>query len=167
MTETEHYTKVHNFLYEGLHLPPVPLQVFAFIFTIASNGDNKSIWGTKFLACGTHLSTRSIKQAIKCLTGIGLLKLGEEKPNGAHSYMLNVGNCQTTTQAKTSLMNNVHQCTWYTREQHAPERCTRCTYGGEFRSPHINKEVFKISTGNGHRINKSEPSVNFKGSDTL
>lgn len=175
MKETEYYTKVHGFLYDDLHLPEVPLQVFAMIFTIFISADNgKPVWGAPFLAKGTHLSTRSIKQALKCLVGIGVLKKAGIAEHGRFTFVPNIQKCETTTQARRQLVNAVHRCTMFTGgADGSPDRCTRCTYGGEYRSPQINKEnntkTFK-TRNYATRIVKSndrEPSKEFEGSDTL
>jgi len=165
MKETETYTKVHDFLYEDLHLPEVPMRVFAFIFSITSSGGSENIWGIPFIAAKTHLSTRSVKQAIKCLTGIGILRKDGVAAGGAFRYIPAVGNAQTTSQAKYLLVHAVHRCASFTSEPDSPKRCTACTYGGAYRAPqikHRNSEKY----GTTRHVN-SEPPKDFRGSDTL
>lgn len=175
MKETEYYTKVHAFLYEDLQLPEVPLKVFAMIFTIhISPNSGKPVWGVPFLAKGTHLSTRSVKQALKCLVGIGALKRAGIADHGRFTFVPNIGKCDTTTQARQQLVNAVHRCAMFTGgECGSPDRCRRCTYGGEYRAPQIIKDnsAKTIKTRKyASRIVKSndrEPSREFEGSDTL
>lgn len=170
MTETEHYSKVHNFLYEDLHLPDVPLQIFAYLFSVFISGDT-AVWGTAFLAKGTHLSTRSVKQGIKCLVGIGAIRKIGVANGGSNMYVPNIGECETTTQAKCQLMHAIHQCTLFTGEPDSPDRCTRCTYGGAYHSPQLKEENIKIKSKNygtrNFQSSKREPPQEFTGSDTL
>lgn len=171
MIETEHYTKVHNFLYDSLHLPEVPLQVFAYLFSIFISGDT-AIWGTAFLAKGTHLSTRSVKQAVKCLVGIGAIRKTGVASKGSNMFVPNIGKCETTTQAKEQLVNAIHQCSVFTTgAPDSPDRCTRCTYGGAYRSPQLKEDNIIIKTINygtrNFQSSEREPAQEFTGSDTL
>lgn len=176
MKETETYTKVHDFLYEDLHLPEVPMRVFAFIFSITSSGGSENIWGIPFIAAKTHLSTRSVKQAIKCLTGIGILRKDGVAAGGAFRYIPAVGNAQTTSQAKDLLVHAVRRCISFTGEPNSPKRCTACTYGGAYRAPqikhrNINNNIPMKEKNSQHygkdRHDRCEPPKDFRGSDTL
>lgn len=168
MKETEYYFKVHNFLYDDLHLPDVPMRVFAFIFTMAVSCENKPLWGIKYLSSKTHLCQRSIKQALKCLVNIGLLRKGDVLEDGSQTYTLAIKDCGTTTEAKDQLVNSVHQCTAFTGAHHSTNRCTTCTYGGAYHAPKVYKRIMNnnIKRYGNRRIDR-EPSSRFNGSDTL
>ena len=71
------------------------MRVFAFIFTMAVSCENKPLWGIKYLSSKTHLCQRSIKQALKCLVNIGLLRKGDVLEDGSQTYTLAIKDCGT------------------------------------------------------------------------
>ena len=174
MKETERYIKVHSFLHKDLHLPEVMLKVFSLIFTLFTSEQKVTTWGTKYIAENTGLSIRSVKQALKCLLGAGLIVVDGLGPRGAHRYVPNISDCQTTSDARNQLMNRIHRCTSYTGEHGASSRCARCTFGGAYHALPIIKEkyVTKIQSKNAKsnnliRRDTGEAKTGFKGSDTL
>lgn len=145
MEETESYIKVHGFLKEDLHLPDMMVRVFSVILTSWIRGTN--IRGQSYLARMSNVSSREIKQIMKCLTGIQIVQKLEVLPNGMTTYGLPIGNdCATTTEVKERLVHQIHRCTAFTGAQDAPDRCIRCTFGGAYGAPqntNINKDKNK------------------------
>lgn len=136
MEETENYIKVHNFLREDLHLSDMMVRVFSVILTSWIRGIN--IKGQSYLARKCGVSSREIKQIMKCLTGIQIVEKIEILPNGTTTYGLPISNdCATTTEVKERLVHQIHQCTAFTGAQSAPDRCVRCTFGGAYGAPQI------------------------------
>lgn len=136
MEETENYIKVHSFLREDLHLSDMMVRVFSVILTFWIRGTNIS--GQSYLARICGVSSREIKQIMKCLIGIQLVQKLEILPNGMTTYGLSISNdCATTTEVKERLVHQIHQCTAYTGAQNSPDRCIRCTFGGARRAPQI------------------------------
>lgn len=169
MKETEYYIKVHDFLYDDLNLPEVPMRVFAFMFTMAISNVGRSLWGVKFIAARTHLCQRSVKQALKCLINIGLLVKIGAKDDGSFVYAVPIGECESTSQAKMQLVHAAHRCTAFISAYHSPKRCTSCTYGGAYNAPQnkFKEEITAKKKNYGNRENNREPSECFRGSDTL
>ncbi len=171
MRETETYVKVHDFLIDQLKLPDIPKIVFAVIFTATSSDADKALYGCSFIAKRAHICIRSVKQGLRCLLGIGIIKKIGVTQGGANKYVSIAEDCETTTEAKEKLVNAIHQCTLFTGARDAPERCIRCTYGGAYRARQIIQEDNKIKTTNyatrNFRQNNREPAQEFEGSDTL
>ena len=171
MRETETYVKVHDFLIDQLKLPDIPKIVFAVIFTATSSDADKALYGCSFIAKRAHICIRSVKQGLRCLLGIGIIKKIGVTQGGANKYVSIAEDCETTTEAKEKLVNAIHQCTLFTGARDAPERCIRCTYGGAYRSRKLLQEDKKIKTKNyatrNFRQNNREPAQEFTGSDTL
>lgn len=175
MKETETYTKLYDFLFEELDLPDVTIRVLAVIIGATISGQQEGIWGATFIAKKAHTSIRSVKQAIKCLKGIGAIIATDQTPGGAIKYRPNFSNVQSTTEARNQLVQNLHRCKNFTGATNALNRCKSCTHGGAKVAPQIKyirlnnnrdreKSEFKFY---GFRKSACEPPINFKGSDTI
>lgn len=146
MRETETYVKVHDFLIDQLKLPDIPRIVFAVIFTSTSSDVDKALYGCSFIAKRAHICTRSVKQGLRCLLGMGIIKKIGVTQGGANKYVSIAEDCGSITEAKEKLVNAIHRCTLFTGARDAPERCTRCTYGGAYRARQIIQD-FREKTG--------------------
>lgn len=172
MRETETYVKVHDFLFDSLKLPEIPRIVFAVIFTATSSGAEKALYGCTYIAKRAHICTRSVKQGIRCLLGIGIIKKIGISTSGANKYVTIAEGCETTAEAKEILVNTVHRCILFTGARDAPGRCTTCPYGGAYDAPQIQEEDKSTIKPKNYATRKyksynREPVKEFTGSDTL
>lgn len=176
MKETESYIKFHDFLSDTLELPEIPRRVFAVIFTVSSSAESKGVWGSSFIARKAHISVRSVKQGICCLTGIGIINKAGVSLRGAYRYSTVADKCGSTTEAKEKLARDIHRCDVFTNAQDSHPRCKRCPFGGEYHAHQILKEDIndknklmkeKKDGISGNRRSYAEPPDVFIGSDTL
>ena len=135
MDETEKYIKVHDFLRNDLLLTDMMTRVFSLIFTMETR--NAHPVGQAFISEKCRISRREVKQMVKCLMGIGILRKVCIRPNGITTYGPAISNCRSTSEAKNQLVNAVHRCTSFTGAREASPRCARCTFGGAYHAPYI------------------------------
>lgn len=176
MDETEKYIKVHDFLRNDLRLTDMMTRVFSLIFTMETR--NAHPVGQAFISEKCRVSRREVKQIVKCLLGIGILRKIGMHPNGTTTYGPAISNCRTTSEARCQLVNAIHQCTVFTGAQSSPVRCTRCTFGGAYDAPHNtdintnkdrnrkNESELKFNGYSGRKL-AEEDRAEFNGQDTL